>query len=130
MFAFLAILSLGYPLHRLTSVAKSPAVSPPAQATAVAREITVQLTFTAPPKTFRLLHLGQAVWSEAAPALEMERKVPLVFPKEGIDLQFQAEFPEVTAPVALRVKLTDPDGNEREKSLWGNGSIDDVLTFP
>ena len=130
LFAFLAILSLGYPLARLTSTGESVEVAPQPAAPAVAREISLQLTFTTVPRKFRIIHLGKEVWSESAPAAEMERKVTLVFPKEGIDLQFQAEFPGESAQVAMRVKLTDPDGNALEKSLWGAGSIDEVLTFP
>ena len=60
----------------------------------------------------------------------MERKLQLAFPKEGIDLQFQIEFPEATTLAAVRVRLNDPDGNALEKSLWGTGRIDEVLTFP
>ena len=130
LFAFLAILSLGYPLLRLTRAGDSGAVAPKPAEAAVAREIALQLTFTTLPKKFRVVQLGREIWSEAAPAAVMERKVRLVYPKEGIDLQFQAEFPDDATHVAMRVKLTDPDGNELEKSLWGMGSIDDVLTFP
>ena len=130
LLAFLAILSLGYPLRRLTTAGESPVVEAATPAPAVAREISLQLTFTTPPKSLRVLHLGAPVWSETAPVAEMERKVRMVFPKEGIDLQFQAEFPEGTARTALRVRLTDPDGNELEKSLWGDAKIDEVLTFP
>jgi hypothetical protein len=128
--AFLAILSLGFPLWRLTRAAESVPVEAKPSAPATVREITLQLTFTAPPKNFRVSHLGQVVWSEAAPMEEMERKLQLVFPKEGIDLRFEAEFPEGTRRVALRAKLTDPAGNEVEKSLWGDAGIDEVLTFP
>jgi hypothetical protein len=130
LFAFLAILSLGYPLRRLTSESEAPAVAPQAPQAETTREIALQLTFSGQPKSFRVLHLGQVVWNEAAPAVEMERKVRIAFPKEGIDLQFQAEFAEGGSPAALRVKFTDPDGDELEKTLWGAGTIDDVLTFP
>jgi hypothetical protein len=130
LFAFLAILSLGYPLRRLTSAADESAPAPQASAPAVAREIGLQLTFTTKPTRFRVLNLGKTIWSDDAPAAEMERKVKLVYPKEGIDLQFQADFPAGTEHAALRVTLTDPDGNEIQKSLWGSASIDDVLTFP
>ncbi|MGB8166403.1 MAG: hypothetical protein WCF18_02860 [Chthoniobacteraceae bacterium] len=123
-------MSLGYPLHRLTSIGESPAVVAPALPAAAVREITLQLTFSVPPKTLRVLHAGQAVWTEDAPSEEMERKLRLAFPPEGIDLQFQAEFDADAKHAAMRVKLTDPEGNEREKSLWGAGTIDDVLSFP
>jgi hypothetical protein len=90
----------------------------------------LQLTFTAPPKSFRVLHLGKSIWNEAAPSAEMERKMTMEFPKEGIDLKFEAEFPAGTARSAARLRLTDPDGNELEKSVWGAETIDEVVTFP
>ena len=130
LFAFLAILSLGYPMWRLTRADESVVVALKPPTLAVAREIGLQLTFSTPPKSFRVLHLGQTIWNETAPSAERERKVQLVYPKEGIDLQFQADFPESTPHAALRVKLTDPDGTELEKSLWGSPNVDDVLTFP
>lgn len=128
--AFLAILSLGYPLRRLTKATESAPVAAATPAPATKGEITLQLTFSTPPKNLRVQHLGQPVWSEAAPTAEMERKVEVVFPKEGIDLQFQAEFPEGTERSAVRIRLTDPEGNDSEKSLWGGASIDEVATFP
>ena len=129
LLAFLAILSLGYPLHRLTRAAKD-AGEAQAQATATAQEITLHLTFTTPPGKVRVVHFGKEVWSAASPPAEVTEKLALAWPKEGIDLQFQVEFPAGAPLAALRVQLTDPAGEAHEKSLWGTGTIDDVLTFP
>jgi hypothetical protein len=129
--AFLAILSLGYPLRRLTSgdagdrptAAKSTPV-------AASKEIVLQLTFTTAPKRFIVQHLGRELWSEAAPQSETERKLQLPYPKEGVDFHFQADFPEGGPLAAVRIRLTDPQGDNHEKSVWGTGSIDEVVTFP
>ena len=130
LLAFLAILSLGYPLWRLTRADEASAVEAGPVALPTAREIALHLTFSTRPSKLRLLHLGKEVWSAAPPAAEVNHKLSLAYPREGIDLQFQVEFPEGAPLAAMRVQLTDPAGNEREKSLWGTGTIDDVLTFP
>jgi len=127
--AFLVILLLGWPLRKLTG--GSPLATAAAVATPVpVKEIELQLSFTAVPKTVRVLHLGKEVWSDAAPAAEIERMLRVPFPKEGVDLQFEIDFPENAQLAAVRVRLTDPAGETHEKSLWGTGRIDDVLTFP
>ncbi len=130
LFAFLAILSLGYPLHRLTRAGEARADENATTAPEGAREIALHLTFTTRPKKLRVLHLGKEVWSAASPSEELEQKLQLPYPKEGIDLQFQVQFPEGAPVAAMRVRLTDPAGETHEKTLWGTGTIDDVLTFP
>ncbi len=129
LLAFLAILSLGYPLRRLTR-AENDAVEAQAQAIAAPQEIALHLTFTTAPSKVRVVHLGKEIWSAALPPAEVNEKLALAWPKEGIDLQFQVEFPAGAPLAALRVQLTDPAGEAHEKSLWGTGTIDDVLTFP
>ena len=128
--AFFVLLALGFPLWRLTHAAE--ASQTPAQPVAIvqAKAIHLQLDFTLPPKKIQVLHLGKEVWSEDAPPAEMERDVPLVYPDQGVDLQFHIEWPEDAPLAAMRVKLTDPAGDTHEKSLWGKGVVDDVLTFP
>ncbi len=128
--AFVVILLLGWPLRELTGSAPQVEAAQPAPALAVAKEIELQLTFTTQPRSVRVLHLGKEVWSEAAPTAELERKLQVPFPKQGVDLQFEVAFPENTPLAAMRVRLTDPEGESYEKSLWGEGRIDDVLTFP
>ena len=128
--AFIVILLLGWPLRELTSAGRLSLAASVPTTPAPVKEIELQLSFTTVPKTIRVLHLRKEVWSESAPVAEMERKLQIPFPKDGVDLQFEAEFPAGAPLAAMRVRLTDPEGEMHEKSLWGTGRIDDVLTFP
>ena len=129
LLAFLAILALGWPLRRLTTAADAPRAQPQAGVVA-AHEVGLGLAFTLVPKSVKVLHLGQVVWSESAPTAEMERTLKLAYPAEGIDLQFQIEWPAGAPLAALRATLTDPAGDAHEKSVWGTGSTDEAVTFP
>lgn len=129
LLAFLAILALGWPLSELTSASDAPRALPQAVATA-AREVGLKLNFTLLPKSVKVLHLSQAVWVETAPQAEMEQTLQLTYPAEGIDLQFQIEWPAEAPLAALRVTLTDPAGDAHEKSIWGQGSVEEVVPFP
>ena len=129
LLAFLAILALGWPLRRLTGAADAPREQPKA-AVVEARDVGLRLTFTLVPKSLKVLHLGQEVWSETAPAAEMERTLKLAYPAAGIDLQFQIEWPADAPLAAMRASLTDPAGDAHEKSVWGQGSVDEAVTFP
>ena len=129
LLAFLAILALGWPLVRLTTTADGPREQPRVAA-AVEQEIGLGLTFTLVPKSVKVLHLGQEVWSESAPTAELERKLKLAYPAEGVDLQFAIEWPADAPLAAMRAKLTDPVGDVHEKSVWGTGSTVEAVTFP
>ena len=128
--AFLVILLLGWPLRELTGGSPQARTAQPAATPVSAKEIELQLSFTTVPKAVRVLYLGKEVWSDAAPAAEIERKLRVPFPKQGVDLQFEVEFPDGSPLGAMRARLIDPAGETHEKSLWGTGRIDDVLTFP
>jgi hypothetical protein len=133
LLAFGLILLLGVPLARMT---RPPAVSAPAAVASPeapekkARECQIALTFTTLPTQVRVRHLGQEVWRATPAEPEIEHTVALPFPKEGVDLQFEAKFPEAAPLAAMRVRFTDPEGNEHERTCWGRGEIDEVLTFP
>ena len=129
LFAFLAILSLGYPLWRLTS-GEGEAATVAAAPDAVLREITLQVSFTTPPRDFTVQHLGKDIWSEKDGQLQAERKLQIPFPQEGVELHFTATFPEGAPLAAARLVFTDPAGDEHTKSTWGVGSIDEIVTFP
>jgi hypothetical protein len=128
--ALFVLLALGYPLWRLTHAAEAPQAQTQPAPAAVAKAIHLQLDFTLPPKEIQVLNLGRVVWSENAPRPEIERDLPLVYPDQGVDLQFHIEWPDDAPLAAMRAKLTDPAGDTHEKSLWGKGLVDDVLTFP
>jgi hypothetical protein len=129
LLAFGFILLLGLPLRRMTR-AKEVSAPAPAASAEVAREIHLALTFTAVPTMLRVRHLGKEVWSTAPTDAEIEHTLALPFPKEGVDLEFDAKFPDGMERIAMRVQLTDPEGHEHEKTCWGRGEIDEVLTFP
>ena len=128
--AFLILLCLGFPLWRLTHAVEAPRAEARGATPAPVKAIHLHLDFTALPKSFQVMHLGREVWSESAPALEMDRDLSLAYPDQGVDLQFHIEFPDNAPLAAMRAKLTDPAGDDHEKSLWGRGPIDDVITFP
>ena len=129
LLAFLAILALGWPLRRLTTAADAPRAQPKA-VVAEAKEVGLRLTFTLVPKSVKVLHLGQEVWSETAPTAELEHKLKLAYPAAGIDLVFQIEWPAGAPLAAMRATLTDPAGDAHEHSVWGQGSTDETVTFP
>lgn len=129
LFAFLAILALGWPLWRLTTAADVPREQPK-PAVVEANGVGLRLTFTLVPKSVKVLHLGQEVWSESAPTAELEHKLKLAYPAEGIDLQFQIEWPADAPLAAMRATLTDPAGDAHEKSVWGTGRTEETVTFP
>lgn len=128
--AFLIIAALGWPLWHLTRATETLAAGDSAPPMVEAKAIGLQLAFTAVPKSFAVRHLEKDVWAEGAPLPVMEREIPLVVPDEGVDLVFHIEWPEWGPLAATRVRFTDPSGETREKSVWGQGVVDEVLTFP
>ena len=129
LLAFLAILALGWPLRELTNASDAPHEQPKA-VVAAAKEVGLRLSFTLVPKSVWVLHLGKEVWSETAPVAEMEHTLKLAYPDAGIDLQFQIEWPAGAPLAAMRAVLTDPAGEAHEHSVWGQGSTEEVVTFP
>ena len=126
--AFLVIASMGLPLWRLTHATASQNAAPVAPEIP-ATEIRLQLAFTNPPSSVKVLHLGREIWHEPTPTAELEHQLALPYPKEGIDLEFHITWSN-DALAAARVTLTDPSGELHERSLWGRGEVSEVLTFP
>ena len=130
LLVFLALLVLGPVLWKLT---RANAVAPVNnQATiqpAAMSRVGIVLTFSTAAKKVALLHLGNEVWSKAQPGLEEETSIELPWPKEGIELRAVVDWPEGAPTAAMRMKLTDPAGNEHDHSVWGRGSADEVLGF-
>lgn len=131
LLAFIIIALLGIPLWQLTRpevviAAPAPQVPKPE----VTKAIHLHLTFTAVPKKFTVTHLDKVIWKATAPEADMEHDVSIAYPAEGVDLQFHIEWPEDGPLSAMRVQLTDPAGDPHEKSVWGKGVTDEVVTFP
>ena len=127
---FIALLALAPLLWRLTQPADARGVQQPAAPVpAKNAETELRLTFSALAKRATIEHLGKAVWSKVTPSAEEEFACQIPWPKEGIELHVVVEWPEGTRSAAVRVRLTAPDGTEHDRSVWGDTTADDVLTF-
>ncbi len=93
-------------------------------------KIGLVLSFTTPPKRVSIQHLGKPVWQKERPEAREECELELPWPKEGGELRFTVEWPEESPLAAMRAVLTEPNGNELERSLFGRGPVDKVLGFP
>ncbi len=127
-FAFIAL--AGVPLWKLTTV--DGAVAAPAQAEAGAVPIGLRLTFSVAPESFAISHLGKVVWadqSHESHKTDESHDLALPFPEEGVDLVVKVAWPR-DAEGALRLRLTDPNGNEHDKTVWGRGEMEEVIAFP
>lgn len=130
LIALAILLALGWPLHRLLSAGESGSggVRPAAQQVDQKRPVHLQVSFTAAPAQLRVLSLGEVVWTETMPAPEVERDLTVAFPKEGIELEVDVDWPE-GATNAAKVVLTDPEGVQHAGFVWGSGKTTEVLTF-
>ena len=126
--AFLLIAAAGIPLWRLTRA--GAAVQAPTIAAARRVTLPIDLTFSHPPTRVAILHLGQTIFSQESPGGEIAPALELEYPPEGVDLQFAVNWPADAARAALRVRLTDPQGEEHERTVWGRGEMLETLTFP
>jgi hypothetical protein len=130
LIAFFIIGLMGWPLWRLTRPEVIAATVQKAATSAVKKAINLHLTFTNVPKSFVIRNVGQEIWKGAAPEVDMEQEVTTDYPDEGVDLQIHVEWPEDGPLSAMRIQLTDPAGDKHEKSIWGKGAVDEVVTFP
>lgn len=128
--AFLLIAALGWPLWQLTHAVEAAPPPESVPANTEVKAIGLQLAFTTVPKRFVVRHLEKDVWTGESPEASMDKDLSLVFPENGIDLVFHIEWPDDAPLAAARVRLTDPAGDTHEKSIWGKGTVDEVLTFP
>lgn len=92
------------------------------------RPARLAITATAAPFRFEVSHLGKVIWRGESATTQAESDVPLSFPAEGVDLALKADWAGgQTAAVRLAVSI---DGNDPiERTIWGDGSVDEVLTF-
>ena len=121
-----ALLLLLIPLHRLTQREQRP---PPQPAVSTpTKQVHLALRTTAVPCRFQITFLGKILWAEDASTPELAKDFDIDFPKEGIDLVVDATW-ESKALAAIEIILSLPDGTAIHKTLWGQGTANDVLTF-
>ena len=121
-----ALLLLLIPLHRLTQREQRPAPQP--AVTRPTKQVHLALRTTAVPCRFQITFLGKTLWAEDASTPELAKDFDIDFPKEGIDLVVDATW-ESKALAAMEITLSLPDGTVLHKTLWGQGTANDVLTF-
>lgn len=93
-----------------------------------AQPVRLTITSTVFPFHFAVSHLGRIIWQDQSTAASSAKTVTLRFPPQGIDLLVQASWPEKREG-AVRVEVVPPAGAPIAQTLWGNGAVDDVLTF-
>ena len=125
-FMAVALLVLIFPLRSFTAPRSAAPAAPTVAAPAT--PVRLQLTSTATPITFAVSHLGKVIWQGDAAASPVETTVALAFPAEGVDLGLSAKWtPGRTAAVKLGVARGEDD--PATQTVWGDGAIDEVLTF-
>ena len=121
-----ALLLLLIPLHRLTQREQRPP-EPPVVSSA-SKQVHLAVRTTALPCRFQITFLGKTLWVEDASTPELAKDFDINFPKEGIDLVVDVTW-ETKALAALEITVSLPDGNAMNKTLWGQGTANEVLTF-
>jgi len=126
---FVALLGLAPLLWNLTR--PGPAEAAPRPQSPVKRAMVEgRLNFSTAATRVEIQHLGREVWSKSSPALAESFSRELPWPKEGIELHVLVTWPEGTRSAAMRLRLTAPDGTDYDRTVWGDASADDVLSFP
>jgi hypothetical protein len=128
LIAFAVLAALGWPLWRLTHRTATAFSSSEAPSVAV-QPVQLALAFTSPPRAVEVRHLGRKLWSITNPGTAARCVLELAWPQEGVDLQFEIDWPADGALAAAQVKLTDPTGDEHVQSIWSQGPAIEVLTF-
>src|SRR5688500_4766819 len=128
LIAFAVFAALGWPLWKITHRTATAFATSEAPPLALA-PVQLALAFTSPPRAVEVRHLGRKLWGVTNPGATASCVLELPWPKEGVDLQFEIEWPADGALAAAQVKLTDPQGNEHVQSIWSRGPAIEVLTF-
>lgn len=136
--ALVIVLALGaffVPLRHLTRPAPESGSSPEGDdlVETLAGDLVpvgVSVRFAHSPVSLTLSHLGEIVWrAESAEAMKDGNVITLPIPPEGIDLMLHARWPEGTPETVLELTLTPEALPEQSAILWGEGEVEDVLTF-
>ncbi len=125
---FVALLALAPLLWRLTRVEARTTQPAPRQPVQGAK-VEARLTFSTSAKRAVIQHLGREVWNKAAPGTEESFTCEIPWPPDGVEMHVLIEWPEGTRAAAMRMRVTAPDGTEHDRSVWGDATADDVVTF-
>jgi hypothetical protein len=120
------LLLLLIPLHRLTQREQRPPEQP--VVSSPQKQVHLAMRTTAVPCRFKITFLGKTLWAEETTTPELAKNFEIDFPKEGIDLVVDAAW-DTQALAAIEITLSLPDGTAIQKTLWGQGTASEVLTF-
>jgi hypothetical protein len=127
----LALLAAAVPLWRMTHEAAAATVIPATAAAETVSQVHLAVAFAQKPLRFEIDYLGKPVWeSELVTGLTAEKEIRMAYPKEGVDLEYKVVWPAGTPLCAARLSVAANDAEAVEKTLWGTGQVDDVLSFP
>ena len=127
----LALLAAGVPLWHMTHEAAAASALPDVAGPDANSTVHLAVTFAQRPVRFEIDYLGKAVWqSEVVSALTAQKDISINYPKEGADFEYKVTWPPGTPLTAARLSVSANAGEPVEKTLWGTGQVDDVLTFP
>jgi len=127
----LALLAAAIPLWRMTHEAAAASVIPATSAPETESRVHMAVAFAQKPLRFEIDYLGRPVWqSDLVTTLTAEKDIGMTYPKEGVDLEYKVVWPPGTPLCAARLSVAANDAEPVEKTLWGTGQVDDVLSFP
>jgi hypothetical protein len=127
----LLLLLAAIPLWRMTHEAAAASVIPAASAPEAQSQVHLAVAFAQKPLRFEISYLGKSIWqSGLVTSLTAEKDIPMSYPKEGVDLEYTVVWPPGTPLCAARLSVAPNDAEPVEKTLWGTGQIDDILSFP
>jgi hypothetical protein len=125
---FAIFVVLGLPVWSITH---PKTVASPMESQKVEKQmLQLRLTFAHQPSSISVQHLGEVVWKETTPALNIEHALNIELPKEGVDFEIKAQWPTGTPATGVRVQLKTRSAGTLEKTVWGEGELDEVITFP
>lgn len=123
------LLLLLVPLRSFTTARAKPAVVAPSATPAAETLAHLEIVSTKTPFTYAVSHLGKIVWQGTAAASPVETDVRLSIPPQGIDLSLSVTWNE-SGEAAAKLVVTHDNNDPVERTVWGDGSASDVLTYP
>jgi hypothetical protein len=123
------LLLLLVPLRSFTTARTKPAVVAPSATPAAETLAHLEIVSTKTPFTYAVSHLGKIVWQGTAAASPVETDVRLSIPPQGIDLSLSVTWNE-PGEAAAKLIVTHDNNDPVERTVWGDGSASDVLTYP
>jgi len=99
-----------------------------AQSSESSRVMTwVSLRFSADPSHFELLQDGNVLWREdPTEGSEFDNSFPVSIDKFGAEFILRSHMP---AAGAIEITVEPDERQQRSKTLWVDGDVDEILTF-